>query len=144
MAREQVQVIGFSSAAPAAVWAVARDFCGTWHPAIATMQAERDDRGHLIRAFTLKGEGKTYRERLSYFSDTDMTLAYTHLEGIAGAEQYDARLSVAAAERGGSVIRMSAALSAAPRRAREIAEGTEAIFQAAVAALAAAAEAAGT
>ena len=42
MAREKVQVIGFSAAPPEAVWAIARDFCGLWLPALATMQAERD------------------------------------------------------------------------------------------------------
>lgn len=141
MAREQVRVIGFSTAEPAAVWAIARDFCGLWHPVIATMEAERDAQGHLIRAFTAKGEGKTYRERLTYFSDTDMTLAYTHVEGIEGAEHYDARLSVSRAEKGGSAILMSASLSARADRARDIAAGTEAIFEDAVAALAAAAEA---
>lgn len=144
MAGETVQVVGTSKAQPGQVWAIARDFCALWHPAIATMQAERDGQGHLTRAFTIKGEGKTYRERLTYFSDTDMTLAYTHVEGIVGAEKYDARLSVATSESGGSVIRMSATLTAAAQRARDIATGTEAIFQDAVAALAAAAEAEAT
>jgi pimeloyl-ACP methyl ester carboxylesterase len=141
MAREQVQVIGLSRAEPAAVWAIARDFCGMWHPVIASMVAERDAQGHLIRAFTAKDEGKTYRERLTWFSDTDMTMAYTHVEGIEGAEHYDARLSVARAEKGGSAIIMSASLTARADRARDIATGTEAIFKDAVEALAAAAEA---
>ena len=34
-----------------AVWAVARDFGGAWHPWIATIRTERDAKGHLIRAF---------------------------------------------------------------------------------------------
>jgi pimeloyl-ACP methyl ester carboxylesterase len=143
MAREHVQVIGFSAATPGQVWAIVGDFCGMWHPAIATMVAERDTQGHLTRAFTIKGEDKTYRERLTFRSDTDMTMAYTHVEGIAGAEKYNARLSVVASDKGGSVIRMSANLSAPAPRAKEIASGTEAIFQEAVAALAAAAEAGG-
>jgi pimeloyl-ACP methyl ester carboxylesterase len=144
MAREKVQVIGFSTAEPAQVWAVARDFCGPssahWHPAIATMQAEHDAQGHLIRAFTVKGEAKTYRERLTYFSDTDRVYAYSHVQGIEGVEHYDARLSVTAAEKGGSVIHMTANLQAPMLRAKAIATGTEAIFKDAVAALATAAE----
>ena len=94
MAREQVQVIGFSKAAPSAVWSIARDFCGHWHPAIATMRAEHDAKGALIRAFTVIGEDTTYRERLTYFSDFDQVMAYEHLEGIRGADSYAARLTV--------------------------------------------------
>ena len=105
------------------------------------MQSERGPKGALIRAFTAKGEGKTYREQLTYFSDSDRTYAYRHLEGIEGAESYDARLSVAAAEGGGSVVTLTANVSAAPARASEIATGTKAIFDDAIAALAKRAEA---
>ncbi|GLS86789.1 hypothetical protein GCM10010873_17630 [Cypionkella aquatica] len=140
MGQEQVQVIGFSTAPAEAVWAVARDFCCLWHPALATMSAERDAQGHLIRAFTIKGEAKTYRERLTWFSDSDMTLAYTHVEGIEGAERYDARLGVAPSQQGGSVITMSANMTARTTRINEMAAGTKAVFEEAVAALAAVAE----
>lgn len=143
MAREQVQVIGFATASPETVWSIARDFCGDWHPAIATMQAETNGHGGLIRAFTVRGEDTTYRERLTYFSDSDRTLAYTHLAGIAGVESYNARMVVSEAAQGGAVITMSATLSAPVKRAAEIAAGTKAIFQAAVAALSTAAENAG-
>jgi len=104
------------------------------------MWAERGAIGHLIRAFTVRGEDTTYRERLTYFSDSDMVYAYAHVQGIAGVDSYQARLSVAASQTGGSVIRMSARLEAPATRAAEIAQGTEAIFTEAVAALAAAAE----
>lgn len=144
MAREHVHAIGFSAAEPEVVWSIARDFCGLWHPALATMQAERGPQGALIRAFTAKGEGKTYREQLTWFSDSDRTYAYRHIEGIAGAQSYNARLTVAAAERGGSVITMTATLTAAPARAAEIAAGTKAIFDAGIAALAKLAEAGAT
>ena len=140
MAREQVQVIGHSTAGPAAVWAIARDFCSMWHPAIATMTAERDGQGRLIRAFTVRGEDKIYRERLTYFSDSDMLLAYNHIAGIEGVDRYDARLTVTGGESGGSVIRMSAGLAAPIGRAKKIALGTTAIFTEGVAALAAEAE----
>ena len=127
---------GHSAADPAAVWAVAGDFCGAWHPVIAEIRAERDARGALIRAFTAKGEDTLYRERLVYRSDSDRMLVYTHLEGIAGAERYVARLQVFPGEAGGSRIEWSAELSADNERVSAIASGTKAIFEMGVAALA--------
>ncbi|MXN45336.1 alpha/beta fold hydrolase [Shinella kummerowiae] len=135
MVAEQVYVIGHAAAEPAAVWAVVGDFCGAWHPAIAEMRTEHDARGALIRAFTAKGEHTLYREQLTYRSDSDRVLAYTHLEGIAGAERYDARLQVFADERGGSRIEWSAWISASADRAPAIAAGTKAIFEMGIAAL---------
>lgn len=135
MAEEQVQVIGHCAAEPAAVWAVAGNFCGAWHPAIAEIRAERDARGALIRAFTAKGEDTLYREQLTYRSDTDRVLAYTHLEGIAGVERYDARLAVFPDEGGGSRIEWSARFSASAERAPAIAAGTKAVFEMGIAAL---------
>ncbi|WP_234186806.1 alpha/beta fold hydrolase [Shinella sp. NM-101] len=135
MAEEQVHVTGHAAAEPAAVWSVAGDFCAAWHPAIATIRAERDGRGALIRAFTAKGEDTLYREQLVYRSDSDRVLSYTHLEGIAGAERYDARLQVLADEGGGSRIEWSARLSASSGRAPAIAAGTKAIFEMGIAAL---------
>lgn len=136
MARQQVQVIGHSTAEPDALWQVVGDFCGLWHPAIATMRAEVDAKGHLTRAFTVKGEAKTYRECLTYFSDSDRVMAYAHAQGIEGVESYTARLGVSGSEKGGSVIAMSAQIVAPTARAAEIASGTEAIFKAGLAALA--------
>lgn len=136
MAREQVHVIGFSAADPAAVWAIARDFCAPWHPLIAKMTAERSASGAKIRAFTVKGEETLYREQLTYISDSDRTMAYRHLEGIAGADLYTARLTVTPAEAGGAVITMTAQIVASAQRASEIASGTKAIFEIGVKALA--------
>ena len=135
MPRERVEVFGSSAASPEAVWAIARDFCGAWHPAIATVRAERDDRGALIRAFTVQGEGTLYREQLTWFSDSDRTLGYTHLQGIAGVETYDAWVSIEAGEAGGSVIRWSAAVAAPEPRLAAICCGTKAIFEQGIAAL---------
>lgn len=135
MATEQVHVIGHVAAEPADVWAVVGNFCGAWHPAIAEMRTERDARGALIRAFTAKGEDTLYREQLTYRSDSDRVLAYTHLEGIAGAERYDARLQVFANEESGSRVEWSARLSASVERAPAIAAGTKAIFEMGIAAL---------
>lgn len=140
MAEQRVEVIGFSTADPSAVWAVAGDFCGAWHPAIDRMQAERDARGALIRAFTVKGEETLYREQLVYRSDSDWTLAYTHLQGITGAERYVARLAISARAEGGSTIVWSADIEAPAGRAEGIAAGTRMIFEAGLTALAEKAE----
>jgi pimeloyl-ACP methyl ester carboxylesterase len=135
MGRERVQVHAHIAADPAAVWAMAREFGGAWHPWIATIRTERDAQGHLIRAFTVTGEPTLYREQLTYFSDSDRVLAYTHLEGIAGAESYDARLTVSAAEAGGSVVTWTATIAAPAARLAAICDGTRAVFEAGVEAL---------
>ncbi|MGV3552066.1 alpha/beta fold hydrolase [Rhizobium sp.] len=136
MREERVQVSGHSAAEPAAVWAVAGDFCGLWHPVMAEIRAERAARGALIRAFTAKGEATIYRERLVYRSDSDRVLVYTHLEGIVGCESYAARLSVSPGENGGSRIEWSARLTAEDDRVGAIAAGTKAIFEMGIGALA--------
>ncbi|WP_137931578.1 alpha/beta fold hydrolase [Mesorhizobium comanense] len=135
MARETVEVIGASAASPEAVWCIASDFCGAWHPAIATIHAERDERGALVRAFTVDGEDTVYREQLTWLSDSDRTLAYTHLQGIVGAEAYDGRIAISAGDGGGSSVRWSARVEAASPRLQVICEGTKAIFEAGIAAL---------
>ncbi|AZO48721.1 MAG: alpha/beta fold hydrolase [Mesorhizobium sp.] len=135
MARETVEVVGVSAASPEAVWSVVSDFCGQWHPAIATIYAEHDARGTLVRAFTAHGEGTVYREQLTWLSDSDRTLAYTHLEGIAGAQSYDGRIAIGAGDHGGSTLRWSARVEAASPRLQAICEGTKAIFEAGIAAL---------
>ena len=121
--RQQVQSVAISEAAPDAIWAVAGDFFAPWHPAITTMAAEGK-----TRAFNVADEDKTYRERLTYLSHSDRTYAYTHVEGIEGVHRYDARLTVSPRDGGGSVITMSADLTAPAGRAEEIAAGTKAIF----------------
>lgn len=135
MARGEVDVSGALAASPEAVWSVVADFCGRWHPAIADIRAERDERGSLIRAFKVHGEDTLYRERLTWRSDSDRTLGYSHLEGIAGAEAYDGRVAVSAAD-GGSVVRWSASVEASEPRLGRICDGTKAIFEAGIAALA--------
>lgn len=136
MPREQVHVTGQCPASPEAVWTVARDFCGHWHPLIATIRAERDARGALIRAFTETGEDTLYREQLTWFSDSDRMLAYTHLQGIADVETYDARMSIAESAQGGSSIEWSANVNAPMPRLAAICEGTKAVFEIGIAALA--------
>lgn len=134
MPREQVQVRGTVAAAPEAVWAVLREFCGAWHPWVAKITPERDARGALIRAFTVTGEDTIYREQLTWFSDSDRSLGYTHLQGIAGCEAYDARVTVTGAE-GGAVVSWSAVIRAPAARLTAICEGTRAVYEAGIAAL---------
>ncbi len=137
MPRERVRIIGHCPASPEAVWAVVGDFCGKWHPAIAGIRAERDRRGSLVRAFTVSGEETLYREQLTWFSDSDRSLGYTHLEGISGVERYDARIAVSGNGAAGSTIEWTADVVAADAgRLAEVCRGTEAIFEAGIAALA--------
>lgn len=135
MARGTVEVTGTLSASPEAVWSLVSDFAGKWHPAIATIHAEEGELGALIRAFTVHGEDTVYRERLTWLSHSDRTLGYTHLEGIRGADAYEAWISVDANEGGGSIVRWRATVEAAEPRLTQICEGTKAIFEAGLEAL---------
>ncbi|WP_158241784.1 alpha/beta fold hydrolase [Tabrizicola sp. TH137] len=136
MPREGVHVHGHVPADAAAVWAVLRDFGGGWHPWIDRINVERDPRGSLIRVFTVKGEDGLYREQRTYLSDSDRVLAYTHLEGIAGCESYDARVTVTPSEAGGCTVTWTAQVSAPMPRLSAICDGTRAVFEAGIAALA--------
>lgn len=136
MAGGTVEATGNLSASPEAAWSVLSDFCGAWHPAIASIRAERDERGAVVRAFRVYGEETLYRERLTWLSDSDRTLGYTHLQGIEGARAYDARIAVSGAEGGGSVVRWSAQVEADGPRLEAICAGTKTVFESGLAALA--------
>jgi len=136
MGRDVVQVRGHVPLAPDAIWAVVRDFCGAWHPWVVTIHEERGPQGARIRAFTVLGEDTTYREQQTYISDSDRVLGYTHLEGIRDCEAYDARITVTPAEAGGSVVGWTATVRAPAARLGPICEGTKAVFEAGIAALA--------
>lgn len=99
------------------------------------MVAEKTEDGGLIRRFTVKGEATVYRERLTYFSDSQQVMGYTHIDGIDGVESYNAKLKVAAHEHGTRVT-MSADIVAPSPRAEEIAEGTQSVFDSGTKALA--------
>lgn len=135
MGRETVHVMARADVAPAALWPTARDFCGLWHPFLATIRQERGDKGEVIRRFTAHGEDTVYREQLTYLSDSDHTLAYTHLEGIRGATRYTARLTITPREAGGSVLTWTAEIEAPGPRASEIAKGTAPVFEAGIEAI---------
>lgn len=133
MPRDRVQVRGAVTADADAVWAMARDFLSPWHPAIARIEAEPGTAE--TRRFTVRGEDTVYRERLTYRSDSDRVLAYGALEGIEGADRYAARLSVAPAGTGASILWI-AEISARADRLAAICAGTEAVFRAGIEALA--------
>lgn len=136
MAQDVVQVQGHVPHAPEEVWQVLRNFCGAWHPWIATMHEEQGPQGERIRAFTVTGEDGIYREQQTYLSDCDRVLGYTHLEGIRDCEAYDARVTVTPAEAGGSVVSWTATVRAPASRLVPICEGTKAVFEAGIAVLA--------
>lgn len=135
MAHQTVEVVGVSAAPPEAVWSIVADFCGSWHPLVAAIRAERDERGALVRAFTVHGEDTVYREQLTWLSNSDRTLAYRHLEGIVGAESYEGRIAVILGDHGGSTVRWSADVEAQSPRLQEICAGTKAIFEMGMSAL---------
>ncbi|NHB75880.1 alpha/beta fold hydrolase [Rhodobacter calidifons] len=135
MGREIIQLQGHVPHAPEDVWRVVRDFSGAWHPWVATIREERGAKGARIRAFTVAGEDTTYREQLTYSSDSDRVLGYTHLEGIRDCEAYDARVTVSPAEAGRSVVGWTATVRAPTGRLGAICEGTKRVFEAGIAAL---------
>jgi pimeloyl-ACP methyl ester carboxylesterase len=136
MGRDVVQVRGLVPAPTDAVWSVVRDFCGAWHPWVESIREERGPQGARVRAFTVSGEEKVYREQLTYFSDSDQVLGYTHLEGIHDCEAYDARITVTPTEAGDSVVTWTATIRAKAARLTAICEGTKAVYEAGIAALA--------
>ncbi len=134
MARQSIHVSRWLCAPADAVWAVAREFCGEWHPFVEGVKAERDVTGQLVRCFRVKGEAGLYRERLTYFSDADRELRYVHVEGIRDVGFYRASLKVSS-DGNGCTITWAAEVEAAEPRASDIAAGTRAVFEAGVDAL---------
>lgn len=129
---ESVKCTGKIPASVERVWSLVRNFHGTWHPAINTMEIEHDNAGRLIRALTVHGEQTIYRERLTWFSDCEHSFAYTHIEGIEGAQEYRAQLSVSFESDTECSVTMSAQLTAASPRSSQITAGTKAIFESAI------------
>jgi len=140
--KEEVSCTGTIEASAERVWSLGGDFHGTWHPAINTMSVdpaintmsvEQDEPGRLIRAFRLHGEpDTTYRERLTWFSNSERSMAYTHVEGIKGVREYNAHLSVEPKNDTECSLTMAAEITAPAPRASQIAEGTRAIFDDAI------------
>ena len=134
MARKTVHVRKRLAAQADAVWTVARQFCGNWHPFLEWVREERSENGELIRAFKAKGEDTVYRECLSHFSDADREYRYIHLEGIKDVISYSAKLKVLADDEF-CYCEWDAELEAPEPRASEIANGTRIVFEAGLEAL---------
>ena len=126
MTKHDVHVQSDCHASADAVWMIARNFCGSWHPALATVIAEQ---GGKVRRFTVQGESAVYREQLTYFSDSDRSYSYKHLEGIQNVESYEASFTVTELDETHCHIDWRATLVAPEPRATAIAEGTAAVFQ---------------
>ena len=135
MGRETLHVMATAAEAPEALWPTARDFCGAWHPFIASITPERGPRGAVIRRFTAHGEDTVYREQRTYLSNSDRVIGYTHLEGISGASRYSARLTLSPRDGGGTALTWTAEIEAPGPRASEIAKGTRPVFEAGIDAL---------
>lgn len=110
--------------APAEAWDVLRQFAVGWHPWITQMQEKPGG----VRVFQVNGEDTVYRERLTWHSDTLQEIAYTHIQGIDGADRYDAQVRIVAGE-----VIWHADIEGP--RAAQIADGTKTVFEAGIAAL---------
>ncbi len=128
MAFEQVQCSRKLARSADDIWAVLRDFDLAWHPFVTSCSLLRDDRGAVLRDFETSDGGQLI-ERRSYISDTDRVLCYVALSGIEGALSYAARVEVTG-EGEGCLITWHAEIRAQPERAKAIAEGTTAVFEA--------------
>lgn len=134
MARESVHCIGNSAASPDEVWCAVADFGVGWHPFVAWCEVEVSPRGEVVRRFGAEGDEAVMIERLTYISHSDRVMSYTLVDGIEGAQRYTARLKITA-NGTGSTITWHADVDGASPRAGEIAAGTNAVFDAGIAAL---------
>lgn len=103
-------------------WAYIRDFGSIWHPDIVKNKIEIDASGAVARVFKAK-DGGTYREQITYLSDTDQLLRYALTKGIAGVESY--RGEVLATE---TTVSWRASFRATKETGEAIAQGTSTIF----------------
>ena len=132
MTKRDVHVQSDCHASADVVWAIVRDFFGLWHPALETVVPEQ---GGMIRRFTVRGENTIYREQLTYFSDSDHSYSYKHLEGIQNVENYEATLTVSELDETRCHIDWRATLEAPEPRATAIADGTSMVFETGIAAI---------
>lgn len=130
MPRETVHIVGALPRPAERIWPVAGQFLSDWHPLIEWVEKEPAP-GRLIRRFGVHGEDKTYREELTYLSDSDFTFRYRALEGIEGIESYTARLKLGKTSAGAD-LSWEAQIEGPAARLAEVAAGTKAVLQAGV------------
>ena len=126
--RETVHCIAKSTATPNDVWAVVSDFNVDWHPMVAWSTIEPSANAQIIRRFTTGDNDGIMRERLTYYSASDHTMAYEMVEGIADATSYEARLKVSA-NATGSTVTWNAKINANASHTADIVSGTRTIFE---------------
>jgi len=112
---------------PDRLWRVLGTFDLSWHPHVASCDLVRSPQGTLLRSFQDRN-GQVYEERRSYLSDTDRVLCYELESGIDGIQSYAARVEVTATD-GGSLVTWHADIAAVSARLEAIAQGTCAIFE---------------
>ena len=117
-----------------AIWSILRDFASDWHPAIETCAQEITASGAVVRVFA-GTDGGTYRERLTYLSDTDRRLSYVLESGIAGVTSYAGDVQVRATGESSCAVEWCARIDAPQDRLDQIAKGTAAIFESGLVAL---------
>ncbi len=132
--RETVHCIAQSTAAPDEIWAAVADFNVGWHPMVSWSMIEPSRNAQIIRRFAADDGSSIMRERLTYYSASDHTIAYEMVEGIEGASSYHARLKITPSE-SGSTMTWNADITASAARAPAIANGTREIFEAGLNAL---------
>ena len=103
-------------------WDYVRDFGSSWHPDIVSNKIEINATGAVVRVFSAS-DGGTYREQITYFSDTDRILRYTLTEGIEGIEKYRGEVSTSP-----SSVSWSAMFEAPEELGTAVTTGTNAIF----------------
>ena len=120
-----------------AAWAALREFCAPWHFWIETMEAGA---GGRLRSFTVAGDSSLYVERLTWFSDTERSYRYACEAGIDEVSRYAGSLQVAEAPDRGpgreALVTLSAEIDGPEPRVSKAAEGTQAVFETGLAALA--------
>lgn len=131
---ETVHCVGSSAAPPGKVWRAIADFGVGWHPLVAQSVVETKPSGQVLRRFTTYGDDAQMCERLTYISHSDHTMRYELVSGIAGATSYRADIKITPNGRGSTII-WHADIEAPAPRAKEIAAGTQAVFEAGIAAL---------
>lgn len=132
--RETVHCICQSIAAPDDIWAVVADFNVDWHPMVAWSLIEPSVNAQVIRRFGTADDGGIMRERLTYFSQSDRTMSYEMVDGIADAKSYKARLKITPNDTG-STLTWNAEIDASATHAGNIADGTRAIFNSGISTL---------
>ncbi len=103
-------------------WTHIRDFGSCWHPDIVENKLEIGATGAVVRVFT-GADGGTYREQITYISDTDQLLRYALTEGIEGIEGYRGEVSTT-----GNSVHWSASFKAPEAIGKAVAAGTCDVF----------------